>query len=288
MRALLICSMLCAGVLPVRADSHLSGAAAASQGRSRTDFTCQRVVQGGDALAREIPVTAGDLWQQPRLDLQFSYAEFDDDTYDGGGEHSEGQFTLSGGLAERWHLSLTAGAGRYSLDSGPNGLDLDDTFITGIALYEVAPRWSVGPFIEGSHVDVETDFGEDRNENLLAAGLLSSYSFSLHQLQVGLTGALASMNKEQLPDLVDAEDTAVAAMLDLSHPLGERFRTGTFAYYFSLLDSSRPGDERYWQVGADLTWLPAQDWDVRLGYSTYLDNDSYDEDRLTLAVGYWF
>jgi len=272
---------------PLTPDFGYQEYASISQSRVKADYTCARVVAlGQGAAGRRGPVSAGDDFRHWELTLAGSHAELEDKLAGTGGHHWDTGVTLAATWRESWHLAMQVGYGSYTFAGG--GLTIDDTFVDLVALHQTLPWLAIGPFVEFAEVNLQTNFGVDDTSHVVAGGLLASASWQVAGCDLGVTSALASMNKRNMGQLFDNRDTAFATQVDLVMPLSSILSLTPYAYYLTMLDNEGPADGHYWLVGAELGWRPWEEVTVSVGFSTYLANDAYGEDRWLASLSYRF
>lgn len=262
-------------------------AATNNQSLLKADQTCQRIVIDGRQVRQSD--TNQDHWAPWAFTLESSYGSIDDDSLGKGAEAFD--VTLSGSTVyrERLHIDIQAGHEYWRWDQ--DAFRYRGNFVLLSGLYEPVDDFYFGPFVEVAQgrLDVENG-GIDTvdYDTFLAAGLLAIQQWQVGNLQLGLTGTLASMNKQNPSELLRKEDTALAALFDATYPLGERTDITGYVYYYSLLDNPRTTDAHYWLFGTELSRQLTQRMSVGIGYTTTAGNADYTDHRLLARVHYAF
>ncbi len=254
--------------------------------RVHTDVTCARLLDvSGEWTAPGAPAHAGGSLSDLELTLGGGYAESEDTWIGGTGRYVDAAATVSGTWANRVLFTLTAGHERYWHG---DTFRTTDEFVDVVALYRVNANIAVGPFVEMSVGDTEATGLPDGGSTRWASGLILALNWDVGFANIGLTNALASMNKRNFNDLFDNTDTALAHQLDVYVPVGEHFSVTPYAYYYALLDTEREIDNDYFIVGVDLGYRVSAQWRLSVGYDRYVANEHYDQDRYTAGVTYTF
>jgi hypothetical protein len=256
-----------------------------TQSRVTADFTCARVLSLGSG-AMSAPAHAGESFSNWEMGWASSYASINDDFAGADGHHWDTGVYVGTTWLDKWQLTLQVGTGEYGYAGG--FLVLDNTYVDLVAMYQVLPWLAVGPFFEYSYLEFNSNYNVSGTREVFAGGLLASGVWTLGPGDLSATTALASMNKANVSDLFDSQETALAVQVDYGLPLGESFRLTPFAYYFTMLENDRPVDGHYWLGGLELTWQIREELAFTVGYDTYFNNDSYNEKRFTADLNYRF
>ncbi len=265
----------------------------------QTHLGTKRVARHYRYMTRKLrKVQAGDVLNNPSLSFDYSFASVDDNILDGSGHENEGSIFFDTEMGEKVKLGLGISKNHYEIDAADWDQSTESFDI--FSSYYLTERCTIGAFITFSTIDIEDQkvggvtLGGDRFDRW-GAGLLSSWNMDIGDIgNLGLTGALTSMNKSSLGRIADDEDSAGLLMADLEIYLSDDISLNTYASYFGLLDRETgadvvdPADGSYYTLGADLNLKLGDSAALTIGYETTASDNDRQENRLNAGFTIYF
>jgi hypothetical protein len=266
---------------------------------SLAEYTTSFIVtQGGtDRLARSYrtlmrsarnrPSTAGPM-DDLSLSFDYSFASVDDDILDGSGHDQSGTIMLSSWIGDDLMVALGFTRSLYEIDAA----DWDQTTDSFDLLvsYQLLSKLNIGAFLSFTRSDIEDQMVngttiEGTSLDRWGGGIMAFTDIDFGAFaNLGLTGTLASMNKDTIEDLGDDEDTAGIVLLDLAMFPTDNLTITPFAAYFALLDREGGADGSYVAYGIDMEWRASTSSYLRIGYETTASDNDHQENRLNLGM----
>jgi len=267
----------------------LGDAAYNNQSLVKTDQTCQRIVLTSAGQASQQPASETSLLEDftpVQVGFQFSHAHLHDHSLGKGASAYDESVTFSTQYKQRLQLQAVVGREDYYWDY--KAYRLNGEYVDLAALYDVWEQVYVGPFFEISYDHIKRRGQPYHTETILASGLLATKDWQLDKLDVALTGTLASMNKRNLAEIGDSNDTAAALLCNVRYAILDHTGIGGYAYYYSLLNNPRTTDGHYWLFGTQLDQQLGRHWLLTAGIGKTVADDSYDQVRYDFSVNYLF
>ena len=234
---------------------------------------------------------AADFFTNPALHVHYDYSDVRDNIIGNGGHSHTSSFSLTGSIGDDSIIALTYTRDRYNLLSATAGNSyLQDTDVYSLFWgYNLDENWTIGTYASYSQIDAEAG-ANTGSVDRLGAGLLLAYNTDLNDsVNLGLYTSVSSLNKRSIERLFNDEDSLSISGVDINIKLSDELSINPYASITAFLDKENGDpDGHYGNLGADVNWTPNDHWELSVGYSSLIEDNSRDEDTITGRVSYSF
>jgi hypothetical protein len=255
-----------------------------------------RIARSFRSMTKSGRTKAGDLFQNTTFTIDASHASVEDNLLMGKGHDKELGAFLNTRVGDNLSIGLGMTYGVYAIDA----IDWNSESMSYdlIMSYRVAESFFIGMFLNHTQTTKERQVvGPAGYEETIpgvencdrwGGGLLAGFDVAVaEKMNLGITGALTSMNKSSIGRLGDNENSAAVLLTDLNIAVTDGISLDLYVSYLTMLDRddevSTP-DGSYYTMGVDLGIRTGKKSKLSIGYGTITANNDYEENRLNLSL----
>ena len=217
-----------------------------------------------------------------KIDTHFNLSSFDDSFLQSSGHFSNYGLTLSSSVTNKLSIGITYNRSDY--ESG--GLTNISAHSDGLSLfghYRINDNYGFGAFIFYDALDIERQDGDSWSKG---GGLIFT---TWHDLGSNFdVSTVTALSKSYIPGSHDSNLTSTARL----GKNWDNFTIGLSATYSDSIRSNNGADNgddsSFWQFGADISWMINKSLVLTVGYEKTEALKHYDDDTLTVDLGWTF
>ncbi|MCM8531225.1 MAG: hypothetical protein NE330_08710 [Lentisphaeraceae bacterium] len=247
---------------------------------SPTSISIKRVVKRGLQLQRiMMPRSSGDDWLgEAYAQVNTTYVSYDDELANGSGKEKGLSMVLGGELNEK--MSLSFGLGRSRNHRGGENKSTSTSYGGDVMVhYKFNDNYGLGAYTFYQETDIE-----DYNSNAYGYGGGMVFS-TWHDFEYFYVSTAHSVTRTFYEY---GNDTLYVGALWIGKDWTDSFATAFTLGFVDSLTSSVTGDNTYWTMGGEVSYIVNEKVDLIIGYEKTLALDDYKSDLFQLGLTWKF